>query len=412
MQRTNYLKKTPSLFLYLLVYYLIIGSDSIIFSYNRNGTMVAFGQYLMVAMALVFFSISIIKGKFFRKMTSVFLLVTMLSLVLSMVYYMEFSGGYISIVALFLLGACFFDVIPPESFKKAFLDIMTAIAVTSLLTFFLAELFLELDVFPVYYNTNDRPYHFFFLSNISTVDLSRNYGLFTEPSRYQAYLNLSLMFILFDKRKINIKRLVVFLLALITTFSTTGFIAFAFIFCAFLFSNKVRIKLWQKSVIIAGIAVAAVVLLQSSEDFISSLNKITMGQSDDSAATRFNSFFANLVVISENFLLGTGITNAEAEFASALYSLDNAFASTNTITILIYFAKFGVIPGLFYTLNMVKAVRSIGNGSAPIFLICAFIAMTCGISFIGSILFSIIAFYPGEGGQSTIREDKYAHIGN
>ena len=67
MQRTNYLKRMPSLFLYLLVYYLIIGSDSIIFSYNRNQAVVAYGQYAMVALALLFFGISLINRKAFRK---------------------------------------------------------------------------------------------------------------------------------------------------------------------------------------------------------------------------------------------------------------------------------------------------------------------------------------------------------
>ena len=110
-------------------------------------------------------------------------------------------------------------------------------------------------------------------------------------------------------------------------------------------------------------------------------------------------------LIFENLLFGTGITNADRAFSVALSELGGLFASTNTITILIYFAKFGLIPGLYYAFNMINAVRNIGNRNNTLFLVLGFIMMTCGISFIESIIFSIIIFYPNRNkGMSS--EDK------
>ena len=396
MQKINKLKEKTSIWMYLLTYYLIIGSDCILFCFNSNQKYVTFAQYFMVCVSLVFVALAIIKSGGQIKRKHLFLFFTILALLFTVLYYNEFSGGYISLIALFCLGTFFFDVIDPLKFKKAFLDLMTLICIASLITFFFADFCLEIPGIPSVYNTLGREYRFFFLSNISVFDPTRNYGLFTEPSRYQAYLNLALMFLLFDRtKKMNIKQIILFVATLITTFSTTGYIAFAIIVMAFIFSNRLNIKLSYKILFVACIGVVVALLFVSSEDFVEALVKITAGESSISASTRFNSFFANIKMIVDYFPLGTGISNANDAFSTALVDLGNLYASTNTITLLIYFAKFGLISGLYYAINMTKGVKNIAEETNPLLLIVAFVAMTCGISMIESIIFSIIIFYPG-----------------
>lgn len=387
--------KKSSFGMYLLIYYLIIGSDCIVFCYNQNEALPRYSQYFMVAMSIFFFLYSTFKNNFILKKKDIFLFFTILFLLLSAVVHGEFSGGYISLIALFVLGNSFFKVIDPSEFKRIFLNIMTVICIVSLLTFVFSGFFLNLPFFPSVYNNLGREYRFFFFSNISLIDQGRNYGLFTEPSRFQAYLNLSLMFILFDiEKKVDIKRTALFIITLITTFSTTGFIAFTFIMAAFVLSGRTQIGNFYKILLVTAFLIAVAFLLGSSQEFYYSINKIALGEESISFATRINSFFANLKIISENFVFGTGISNADAAFKEALISLGGVSASTNTITFLIYFSKFGLIAGLYYSYNMINAVKNIGNGNYTIFLIISFIAATAGIAFIDSIIFCIIIFYP------------------
>ncbi len=393
MQRAQTATGKISLWMYIFVYYLIIGSDCILFCYNQNQTVVKWAQYGMVLVSAVVFAIALLKGG--GKKKYLFLFLALIMIVITAVYYGEFSGGYISLIALFTMGTAFFDVIDPNKFKKVFLNLMTAICVASLLTWLFSSAFLKLSFFPSIYNVLGREYRFYFLSNISVIDPTRNYGLFTEPSRFQAYLNLSLIFLLFDTvKKLDIKRIVLFIITLLTTFSTTGYIAFALIVIAFVLSPKVSLRMFYKVLLMVVLGVVIAVMFNSNEDFAWAITKVTAGEKSRSAATRFNSLYANLVVIFESFPLGTGIQNANSAFAEALDSLGNLYASTNTVTLLIYFVKFGFVVGLYYFVNMIKGVRNISNGANTLLLVFAFIVMTSGITMIESILFSIIVFYP------------------
>ena len=173
--------KKSSLGMYLLIYYLIIGSDCIVFCYNQNEALPRYSQYFMVAMSVCFLFISIYKNKYMLNKKDIFLFFTIIFLIISAIVHSEFSGGYISLIALFVLGNCFFNVIDPNEFKKIFLNIMMVICIVSLLTFVFSGLFLKLPFFPSVYNNIGREYRFFFFSNISLIDTGRNYGLFTEP---------------------------------------------------------------------------------------------------------------------------------------------------------------------------------------------------------------------------------------
>ena len=332
--------KKSSLGMYLLIYYLIIGSDCIVFCYNQNEALPRYSQYFMVAMSVCFLFISIYKNKYMLNKKDISLFFTIIFLIISAIVHSEFSGGYISLIALFVLGNCFFNVIDPNEFKKIFLNIMMVICIVSLLTFVFSGLFLKLPFFPSVYNNIGREYRFFFFSNISLIDTGRNYGLFTEPSRFQAYINLALLFLLFDnEKKVDVKKAVLFIITLITTFSTTGFIAFSFIISAFILSGKTKISSFYKISFVAFFCIIAIFLFLTNEDFYNSIIKLSSGQNSISFSTRINSFFANLKIISENLFFGTGISNADAAFSEALRSLGGASATTNTITFFNLFFK-------------------------------------------------------------------------
>lgn len=394
LQFTKKRKGKPSIWMYILVYFLIAGSDCTLFCFNQNKTFVNIARYSMVATSGVFLLLVLLKSKGKIKVKYLFLVATIVLVLFTALYYGEFSGGYISLISLFILGSTFFDIVDSKIFKKVFLDLMTVVCVVSLLTFLFPSFFLSIPIFPPIYNILGREYHFFIFSNISVIDQTRNYGLFTEPSRFQAYINLCLIFLLFNKGKIDLRRIILFVITLITTLSTTGFVAFLIIMMAFILSPDVGLKANHKSLLLIFLGIGVVTLLFLSEDFVWAILKISAGETSRSASTRFNSFFANCIIILKYFPFGTGITHAEQAFSDALSSLGNVHASANTITLLIYFSKFGFAAGLFYFVNLIEAIPNICNGINSLLILLAFLAMTCGISMVESILFSIIIFYP------------------
>jgi hypothetical protein len=172
----------------------------------------------MVFVSLAFLVGALLKsqGRIHKKY--LYLAITVLSLFVTALYYREFSGGYISLIALFTLGTAFFDVIDPKEFKRSFLNVMTVLCVASLITFAFSQFLLKLPFFLSIYNTNDVEFHFFFVSSIGVFNPERNFGVFSEPSRYQAYLNLALIFLLFDREKpLKIGKILLFAAALVTT---------------------------------------------------------------------------------------------------------------------------------------------------------------------------------------------------
>ena len=121
MQSIRAATNKVSIWMYLLGYYLIIGSDCILFCFNRNEALIAFAQYVMVGMAIIFAGLALMKSRGRLKADYLFLFLTIIAILFTAIYYGEFSGGYISIIALLVLGRTFFDVIDPLKFKKVFL---------------------------------------------------------------------------------------------------------------------------------------------------------------------------------------------------------------------------------------------------------------------------------------------------
>lgn len=96
--------------------------------------------------------------------------------------------------------------------------------------------------------------------------VGRNLGVFYEPGLYQIPLNTALYFILFfqDKMLMSIKKqnkyFILILLALITTKSTTGYIAFAAIYVCYMLTTT-RSKKQKGFIILASLAV--IILIDS-----------------------------------------------------------------------------------------------------------------------------------------------------
>ena len=112
----------------------------------------------------------------------------------------------------------------------------------------------------------------------------RNVGIFTEPGIYQIVLNSALFCMLFYPEQLKLTKkkyyrlLILFVVTIISTQSTTGYIALAAILIVFLFTKK-DIKLKRKILILLGIVMLVLIvdyIFRGSQSFVYStvINKI------------------------------------------------------------------------------------------------------------------------------------------
>lgn len=378
---------------FLLVFFFVTFSDTVLFSFNSNASVVSFGQIAMCVASIIFFFCYFVTNKTKNTSALIFLLIAVGFVFASALYHKEFSGGYISKICLFILGFSVCSIFDLHKIINKYQIIMDLICVSSLIGMLLMIVKAPIVTFlPSVTNVSGRKFYLFFFSFITEGTTVRNYGMFTEPSRFQAYINFSLILCLFYDKKLNKKRIMLLLFSLLTTYSTTGFITFAFVFAAFILSNKLHISLTKKIEVIAfGVAIIFIIVNYTGF-FESSISKITSGSGSESYSVRYNSIFGGLILIKDYFLFGTGVTNANSSFINAtsgLYSVNETTTYTNTIIMSI--SKFGIIPGIFYISHFFKTLKKLSNNSfIALLLFVAVFCMLSGISFLESIMFNII----------------------
>lgn len=134
----------------------------------------------------------------------------------------------------------------------------------------------------------------------SNIDIVRNYGPFWEPGRFTIFLTIALMIRLYNNPKFDRKNIIL-LLADITTFSTTGYIALAILFVGYIATLKKSVG--TKFVFIAIIAIAIHQMLKL--DFMS--DKISDQMNDlQNTDSRFGAMAYHFMQISQSPIIGFG----------------------------------------------------------------------------------------------------------
>lgn len=130
-----------------------------------------------------------------------------------------------------------------KRFIKVYTDIIIFIALFSLVSFLILILTPSLlNIFPYYTNSSGIQVHNLFFSVVRNSEyFNSNYGLFWEPGAYQTFLNITLFFLLFYFEKTSKFKLFIVLLTILTTVSTTGYIASGLLILIYMLT-KIPIK--------------------------------------------------------------------------------------------------------------------------------------------------------------------------
>lgn len=189
----------------------------------------------------------------------------------------------------------------------------------------------------------------------------RNWGIYREPGVYMCFLILALIFQLFycEWNAINV---LIYFSALITTFSTGGYIvAFALLVLYAIESMSVR-KIQNRKLI--GIIVLSVVVCGCVLYFWEFIDKwvfAKFAQEGGSADSRFGAVLSNLFLFFRKPFLGNGWTNMSVDFSTIQ---DIIVSNHNTNTFLLLFAVYGLVVGII----MLGGTTSFFIGKNKVFL--------------------------------------------
>lgn len=187
----------------------------------------------------------------------------------------------------------------------------------------------SLNVDPNFISSN--PCNTLILFIIPHTDIYRNSGPFWEPGMFGVFINIALIIRLSSAGRILDKKVVVFILASLTTFSTTSF--FATLMILILYS--ILIKHNVKAMFFLIVLLLAIVPVLNS-DLIAGKIESNLDNADKSWS-RFGAFLLHLSIIKEHPLLGVGFVSDSSD-GVAPNGISNIFAVYGVpLALLFYF---------------------------------------------------------------------------
>lgn len=159
--------------------------------------------------------------------TLLFIIFAYISSIVTMLMNSEDVDNYLIFWVYLFVAYIIYLSIDTTEFILIFNNIMFFLAVFSLISFGILLLFPSVYQYvPMITNrVGLRVYNLFFSVARHSNYFNSNFGIFWEPGAYQTFLNLALFFELFIINNFNVKRILVFLVTIITTFSSTGYLA-------------------------------------------------------------------------------------------------------------------------------------------------------------------------------------------
>ncbi len=159
------------------------------------------------------------------------------------------------------------------------------------------------------------------ICNLGQIDLHRNSGFYWEPGAHGGFLVIAIFINLFYRKEKWTSRLnLIFLITILTTLSTTTYLALFFVILAYLKNFFVQRPLVSVFLLLCVAGVAF--LLYNKLDFLNKkideqIEKRGKGVAGES---RFSSFLLDVQQMSEHPLIGTG-RNIEMKFGKNFYNV-------------------------------------------------------------------------------------------
>lgn len=324
------------------VFLLIVSIDTGLYSLTvMNGTERLSGLIILVAfLGLVRFSKLMFSSHFFDKLAKTFP-IFFLSLIFPVIQCRDNIKQMLIFILPWILGYFFTLFVSYNEFKALYLAVMKFLAIYSLVTLLLAFIFPNiLELFPLIIK-NGGVYHNLIFSVINNESIVlRNYSVFWEPGTYSIYLCIALYFSLFEE-KFNVRRITLFIVAILTTVSTLGIICMIVLFLSYITTSHTFVsKRLKFSVIILSFIAMITFLFMDAEFLFNVFSKLDITRLDLDISTRDRIF--SIIFPFRSFIkspiTGVGVT----QFLAIVNSVCNGIT---TCTFLNWLCMYGVLGG-------------------------------------------------------------------
>ena len=223
----------------------------------------------------------------------------------------------------------------------------------------------------------------------------RNTGIFREPGMYMVYLNIGVLFQYFFYKEINKKYLLIFVISLLTTLSTGGFIVFSLLSLIYLLKNN---KVKNAIQFIFFFIILCVGILTNYELFQSTFAKFDSSSNEyGSTIARISSVTVPFAIFLDSPFFGVGLSDFKNYYEIYSrnilgYSVKADGQSTNT-----FFNSLGTYGFCFFMLlsTLVYRFSTLFSKNTPLkigIFICL-ILMFSNEDMRYSLLFSVLLFY-------------------
>ena len=334
------------------------------------------GERSFIVLSIVVAIIAAFKRKY--DVFSLFGLYVLPFLLLHMYHLVRFDEAKLSTIIFFMMktfiGVGLLRLIG-KSFAERYFNMMAALAGISLICFFYN---CYVGKLPGIVLDERRSSIIVYTQIYGEYFLLRNAGMFWEPGSFQGFLNMALFFsmIIPTQKYMKIKLLLI-VAAILTTFSTTGYIALAFVAVLYVANNK-RIGMSSKIFMITLLVLGAFIAYSS----LSFLEQKIVENANSAEGGRITGYIQWLNNYTDSLFLGRSyISTSDNEL---VFSGGNGFISH-----LVYIGIFGVI--YYYSTIYSRMKKQTGKGFAFLFLL--FLALIYqGEGFITHPLFLAISF--------------------
>ena len=370
----------------LFALYIIYSTDSLIVSLGGNRS-IEYGSYTILGVFASVFLVKLLIRNRYRVAWDI--LVCVVCVVLSSM--MNFDRSLIGLIKIFclIIGYYIATELDKKRFVKAFVLMMTLIAVGSLVVYVLKDFLVGINLFPIITGYKGQQFANFIFANVRVNSISsfRNWGPFWEPGAYQAYIIVSLLFLMFEDIEFKHRNLmiIIHIITIGTVMSTTGFLAVPFLLTAFILDQSTSKKFLFLNISIVIIALCFILWFISSPYFETIFtNKFELGSDIDRIATvRYG---LRLFLQKPIFGFSSAYTEEFHAIAGQSFSITNTYIANLVV--------FGLVMGVLSVALILRFVLSYGRSSIVTLLIfISLIVSFSGEKMLYCPLFSFMMFY-------------------
>lgn len=267
--------------------------------------------------------------------------------------------AYFGLIMTFMSAYFVGTSIPYKQLRNIFINIVLILAITSFLEWLLIYLkIVPLETFRIYpdfiLRTGFRYYNYLFLildghmvENLHLHIHPRNASIFWEGGAFQAFLNIALFLNISKFKKIGQYKNIIFILTILSTQSTAGYLILATVLFAYLI-DIIKIKLKLSVLILIVLFLIACYFIVNSR-----VVRLKFFIENGSLIARTNDIYCDISTFLKNPFLGCGLGNIDYK--------QNPLAGNGSSSLTMVFAHYGLFLGSLYLLPFYLFRNSFSN---------------------------------------------------